>query len=180
MRSRVIKTGLLCALVAAGACSSETKGPGLSPTAAKAAGGKVCTMQAGGKDVLRVTTPSDAVCTPYDGTLHLESGQRHKAYVWLVPGAASVDEGVTRVAAVIAPEFKGFKATETTASAVAGSPAKRLMGTGVEADDDDPGRADVVVFKAGSRVFVACTHGESMSPKAEEFMMAVVGTATAP
>ena len=34
------------------------------------------------------------------------------------------------------------------------------MGKGIEADDQDPATADVVVFTVGKTVMVACVHGE--------------------
>jgi hypothetical protein len=63
---------------------------------------------------------------------------------------------------------------------IGGSAANRVRGTGVEADDGDPGTADVIVFRAGDRLFVACTHGESLNESARQWMTTVVKTATAP
>ena len=34
------------------------------------------------------------------------------------------------------------------------------MGRGIEADDEEPGTVDVVVFTVGKTVLVACVHGE--------------------
>jgi hypothetical protein len=137
-------------------------------------------MQSGARDVLRLSLPEGALCTPKDGALHLESKRRDLMDVWLIPGATTIDQGIARVPDVIAPEFKEFRSTGSTELQVAGSPAKRLSGSGVEADDGDPGTADAVVFVAGGRVFVALVHGESLSPKAREWMMSITGTAAGP
>ena len=64
---------------------------------------------------------------------------------------------------------------------VADAPAKHVMGRGVEADDFDPGTADVVIFTAGKTVFAACVHGEGNDAARErEPMLAVLETAKGP
>ena len=67
-----------------------------------------------------------------------------------------------------------------TALTIAGTPARRMMGTGTEADDGDPGDADVIVFKTGENYFIACTHAESLQAAAQEWMLHIVQTAKAP
>ena len=133
-------------------------------------------MQSGGRDVLRLTLPPDAGCTLNDGWLHLWSHDRY-VDVWLVRGATSVDEAVARVPQEIRHEFEKFKPTTTTALTVSGTAATRIVGTGVEADDGDAGDADVIVFKLGQHVFVACTHGEGLSAASQEWMLTLVQTA---
>lgn len=139
-----------------------------------------CVMKAGGHDVLRLTLPTNAKCTPRDGSLSVESHTHEVVNIWLVPDAKTVDEGAARVEKVIDREFRDFQATGTTATTIAGAPAKRLAGSGVEADDRDPGTADVVVFKVTNHTFIACTHGEYLSPDAQKWMMTVVQTAQKP
>jgi hypothetical protein len=63
---------------------------------------------------------------------------------------------------------------------IAGAPAKHVTGSGNEADDGDPGNAEVVFFVAGGRVFAGCVHGEADdSSKARAAMMTVLNTAHA-
>ena len=132
-----------------------------------------------GHDVLRLTVPADTSCAGRDGSLYLTSHYRN-VEVWLVRGTQTVDEAVRRVSQVIDPEFKDFKAASTTDLTIAASPAKRLTGSGTEADDGDPGEADIVVFQKGQHVFVACTHGESLSSQAQQWMLAIVQAAQVP
>src|SRR5262245_55460086 len=117
-----------------------------------AAGTKACVMQSQGRDVLRLTIPEQAKCARGEGAVVLEWGYR-RVQVWLVPGASSLDEAADRVPQEIKGEFKEFKATQVSNLTIAASPARRLAGSGVEADDGDPATADVIVFKVGDHYF---------------------------
>ena len=176
----LVLAGLAVMTVGCALDRGTTPGTPSGAHADRAGDTKACVMQSGDHAVLRLTVSADATCTPKDGSLHLESHARDAVDVWLAPGANSVDAAAGRVGQAITSEFKDFKATSTTALTIAGAPAKRLMGSGTEADDNDPGHADVIMFTAGGRVFVACTHGESLSAAAQQWMLAVVQTAQAP
>jgi hypothetical protein len=147
--------------------------------AAQTAGPGSCTLQSGGQTVLRLTLPEGTPCTSEEGVLHVRSRSGYFD-VWVVNAAAGVPDGVAQAGTVIAPEFTGFHATTTSAATVAGSPATHLVGSGAEADDNDPGTAEVVVFKLADRVFVACTHGETLAPSSVQFMMTSLQTAQRP
>ncbi len=140
---------------------------------------KAWMMQAGGHDVLSLEAPVDANCTLADGSVKVESKEGYVEF-WVAKSARTVEEGVARVKMQIASEFKDFTPTGTTELTVSGSPAKQVMGTGHEADDNDPGTAEVIVFKVGGRIFVACTHGETLRPSAQELMLKMVQSAKAP
>ena len=169
---------ICCALVGGmmAGCKSEHRAPS---RAEFAAAGKECIMKSGGRDVLRVMVPSDAECAARDGALHMKSSSGY-VDVWLVQGAKSVEDGAGRVPDQIKSEFKDFRPTSSSAMTVAGAPAKRIQGSGVEADDGDPGDADVIVFGVEGRVFVACTHGENLSAAARRWLGTVVESAQAP
>jgi hypothetical protein len=77
-------------------------------------------------------------------------------------------------------EFKNFKSNQTSELTIAGSPAKRMVGDGEEADDGDPGKADVIVFKVGDHVFVACDHGETINETGQQGLLTLVQTAHMP
>jgi hypothetical protein len=81
-----------------------------------------------------------------------------------------VDEAMGHVNSQIADQFKDFKPDHTTDLIIAGSPAKRLVGPGHEADDCDAGAADVILFKVGNHIFIACYHGVSLDPSGEQWM----------
>ncbi len=141
---------------------------------------KLYIMQSGGRDVLRLIAPADAPCTLADGSFDMKSRDGY-VNIWLVRGAKTIDEGVQRAAAEITSEFKDFKPTRTTTLALSNhATATRLLGAGLEADDNDPGTADVIVFQAGPRIFIACTHGETMRPTAQDLMLNLVQSASAP
>jgi hypothetical protein len=162
-------------------CASNA-GKSNAPTGAQAdktQNAKACVMQSGGADVLRVSLASNIKCDAKDGTLHINAPQ-YDVYLWLVPGAQTIDEGVERIGQQIKDQFKDFKETRTSDLIVAGSPAKRLIGSGHEADDGDNGQADVIVFKVANHIFIACVHGEDLTSMAEQGIVTVVQTAHAP
>lgn len=181
---RSFMNGLIWAVLAAmaggRAAGQDAKSdPQAGTRPGKAEDAKTFVMQSGGHDVLRLTAPAKTNGTPKDGWLHLWS-QDHRADVWLVRGAKTVEDAAGRVAQEIKGEFKDFKATGTTDLTVAGKPAKRLTGAGVEADDGDPGSADVIVFKTGESIFVACAHGEHLAPADGLWMLTILQTAQTP
>lgn len=140
--------------------------------------GRGYVMMSHGTPVLRLVAPGDAPCEVGDGTFDMKSREGY-VNVWLVPGASTVQDGVQKIPSVIAGEFKDFSAEKTTDFAGA-MPGKRVFGSGREADDNDPGTADVIVFQAGGRVFIACTHGESLRASAQQRMVELVRTVSLP
>ena len=81
---------------------------------------------------------------------------------------------------IIKSEFLKFKTNMVMDMIVAGSPAKHVTGSGNEADDGDPGNAEVVLFTVGGHVFAGCVHGEADdASKARAAMMTVLRTAQA-
>lgn len=139
----------------------------------------LCALQVGGRNVLFLTAPSVAESTMKDGFLHLKS-REGEVEIWRIRGAQSIDDGVRRVDKEISSEFKKFNPTKSTPLTIANAPATRLEGTGTEADDGDPGDADVVVFKVGDNIFIACTHGENLPASARRWMMSLLQTAQKP
>lgn len=162
-----------------GSNAATKPAPSAAPQAEKAADGKDFVMQSAGTDVLKLRAPVGTKCVAEDGSLKFDS-PKYYAEVWLVSGAKTVEEATGRVGEQIVSEFKNFKPTETTDLTIAGSPAKRMVGAGEEADDGDPGKADVIVFKVGDRVFVACDHGESLTEAGQQGLLALVETAQKP
>jgi hypothetical protein len=153
--------------------TADTKTPEAKAADAKAGGTQACVLQSGGHDLLRFTVPADTECVPKDGSLSLSS-QHRSVYFWVVKDAKTVDEAIGHVNDVIKGEFKNLKVTDTKDLTVADAPAKRQEGSGEEADDGDAGKADVVVFKKGDQIFVACVHGESLNPAAQEWMTSLL------
>jgi len=83
--------------------------------------------------------------------------------LWVVPKAKTVAEAIIGLDDVIKSEVLNFKAASTEAITVAKAEGKHLKGKGLEADDQDPATVDVVVFKVGKTVLVACVHGEGQA-----------------
>jgi hypothetical protein len=169
----IILTGMM------GGCSSGMGAKSDAPAVTHDADAGTCVMQSGGSNVLRLATPANSKCVAKDGSLKLTTPQ-FELDVWLVPGAQTVDQAIGSVGTQIASEFKDFKPDQTTDLTIAEAPAKRLAGTGHEADDGDNGEADVIVFKVGDHIFVACTHDESLPPTARQGMLTTVQTAETP
>ena len=99
-------------------------------------------------------------------------------YIWAVPNAKTVGEALPQVNEIIKSEVTDFVIGSTEVISVAGGDATHLKGKGTEADDGDPGTADVVVFAAGKNVFAACVHGEGAeAAKERSDMLSVLKTA---
>ena len=160
--------------------SSKSDAPAVAVTKAdKAVAGQTCLMQSGGRDVLKLTLGGDVTYKGTDGMLKIK-GPVFDNEIWVVPDAKTIDDGITAIDKQIVGEFKDFKATETKDLTVAGSPAKQMFGTGHEADDGDAGHADIIVFKAGDHVFIACAHDENLTSLSRAGLVTVVTTAEKP
>jgi hypothetical protein len=120
---------------------------------------KEVTVSSGGKAGIKLSVPKDAKITTKGEKTSIEAGHLW-IYVWHVASAKTVADAVPHVADQIKGEFTGFTLGDTKPLTVAGHPAKHLFGKGAEADDGDPGSAEVVVFTDGKAVFAACVHGE--------------------
>jgi len=162
---RTMKLTLACMLIAASVCLAENTN---------------ITIVANGSPALVLTVPQTAKITMKQEKTEIKTKDM-TLYLWAIPPAKTIDEGVAQVADVIAHEVVKFVATTTNPITVAGAPAKHLMGRAVEADDYDPGTADVVVFSTGKSIFAACVHGEANDAVRErEPMLSVLKTAKAP
>jgi hypothetical protein len=102
-------------------------------------------------------------------------------HVWSVSKATTANDALPRTAELIKSEFIKFKPNATNDIVIAGAPAKRVTGSGNEADDGDPGNAEVVLFAVGGHIFAACVHGEFDDASRQRApMMAVLKTAHSP
>ena len=127
--------------------------------------------------VLGLTIYAEAKITSTNGYLHVVTTNL-SLHVWAVTNAATVDAAVSHAAEIIKSEFVKFKHSSTMDVTIAGSSGKHVIGPGNEADDNDPGNAEVVFFSTGGKVFAACVHGEADdASKARPAMMSVLRTA---
>jgi len=160
-----MKLTIVCLLIATSVCLAENTN---------------ITIVANGSPVLGLTVPQSATVTTKQEKTEIKTKEM-TLYIWAIPTAKTVDEGAAQIPNVIAREVVQFVATTTNTITVAGAPAKHLMGRAVEADDYDPGTADVVVFTTGKAIFAACVHGEANDAVRErEPMLSVLKTAKAP
>jgi hypothetical protein len=182
MRFFIRNSALLIVTGMLGGCCMETKPAGHSTAAATTVSStKPYTIPFGGSNVLRITAPADYKAVAKEGSLKFTDPKTNREFeFWLVPGVTTVDAAIAAVPHTIEGEFKNLKPNQTLDVTVAGSPAKRLMGPGNEADDGDPGAADVTVFKAGDHIFVSCIHGETLAEADRQAMLALLGTAQLP
>lgn len=138
------------------------------------------TVLSGGIPALELTVPQAAKVTPWKGKTVIQTTNMF-LYIWSVPGVKTVDAAQTRLAEVIKDDVRQFAASVTNEIAVAGSPARHLIGKGVEADDGDDATADIVIFSIGDRIFVACVHGEGNDASRERApMLTMLKTAKSP
>ena len=138
------------------------------------------TIPVNGVPALVLTPPPAAKVTTNKAPTEIKTKDM-TLYLWAIPAAQTVDEGVAQIASVISQQVVKFAPTTTNTITVAGAVAKHLIGRGVEADDNDPGTADIVVFTTGKAIFAACVHGEANDAVRErEPMLSVLKTAKAP
>lgn len=136
-------------------------------------------MQSGGESVLKVSAPAKSRGSAKDGFLRIGL-RNHDFEIWLVSGVQTIDEASRRIGEVIREEFTNFRQTSMMPLKIDSGIATQMVGKGNEADDGDDGEAEVVVFKVGDRVFIACTHGEDLTPLAREELLTLVKTAKKP
>ena len=96
--------------------------------------------------------------------------------VWAL-SHASLDEASKQVADLIKGQVTQFKVTESKSITVAGTVGKQLTGTGEEADDGDPSKAEVYLFSVEGKVFMICAHGEGdLSAKNRALLTTLLGS----
>jgi len=138
------------------------------------------TLSVDGKPVLTLQAPPAAKVTSSNGYVNIRTTNM-SLHVWAVPKARTAKAALPRAAELIKSEFIKFAPTTNMDMVIAGAPAKHVLGSGNEADDGDPGHAEVVLFVVGSHVFAGCVHGEfDDASRARAPMMAVLQTAHAP
>jgi len=138
------------------------------------------TIPAGNAPALKLEIPKDAKATTKGDKTSILLKDAW-VYLWSVPTAKTIAEAVPQTATIIKSEFTDFKLTETKHLTVVGNDADHLFGKGLEADDGDPGAAEVVIFIVGKHVFVACVHGENeAAAKTRPEMLAILKSAKAP
>jgi hypothetical protein len=137
-------------------------------------------IPAGNAPALKLEIPMDAKATTKGDKTSILLKEAW-VYIWSVPTAKTIAEAVPQAATIIKSEFTDFKLTETKHLTIAGHDADHLFGKGLEADDGDPGEAEVVIFTVGKHVFAACVHGENEeAAKKRPDMLAILKSAKAP
>jgi len=141
---------------------------------------RTVTVLADKTPVLELTVPRGATVTLIKDKTVIQTTNMF-LHVWAVAGARTLAEARARLGVVIKDDVLKFVPTSSNVLTVAGSPALHLIGKGVEADDGDDATADFVIFSAGSRVFVACVHGEGNDASRErQPMLRMLQTAKLP
>ncbi len=135
---------------------------------------KEITVEAGGKAAFKMSVPKNAEVKTKGEKTTIQAPDL-RIYIWHVPTAKTVADVTPHVTDVIKDEFVQYAVKSTDAIKVAGHDAQHLKGKGEEADDNDPGTADVVIFTDGKDVFAACVHGEKEEAAKErpEFLKAL-------
>lgn len=129
---------------------------------------------------LELAVPPETKVTPWKDKTVIQTTNMF-LYIWSVTGAKTVNDAQDCLADVIKGDVRKFTASTTNEITVANSPARHLMGKGVEADDGDDATADIVIFAIDSRIFIACVHGEGNDASHErEPMLKLLKTAKSP
>lgn len=140
---------------------------------------KTVSFPPGSDAVVTLTVPQAAKVTTDNGKTTIDTN-KFNLYLWLAPKAKTVDEAASGVGEIIKSEAVNLKIQETKTINLAGAAAKHIMAKSNEADDNDPGTTDIVVFTAGGKVIVACIHGENdFATRNRQAMLDTLGTAKA-
>lgn len=133
----------------------------------------------GKKPAVTLTVPGTVKVTTDKGKTTIDTN-KFNMYLWATK-AKTIDNEVKVVAKTVKSEVVNLKIEETETIKVAGADAKHLIAKSNEADDNDPGTTDIVVFTSGGKVIVACIHGEEdFAPKHRQAMLDLLKTAKAP
>ena len=139
--------------------------------------------QAAGTQILpdlRMELPKDSKVKTTDGVASIEIARCGcHVQVWSMAKAAPADV-LPKIAETVKPQVKDFKAVDTKDMTLAGSPGKHVVATGVEADDGDPAKVEVFVFKAGDKTYLFLAHsGEEDPAESRDAIVGVINTAKA-
>jgi len=80
--------------------------------------------------------------------------------LWNIEKVKNIADAEKTIANVLKSEVLKFKVKESKKIKIAGADAKKLVGNGLEADDQDPSNAVVYLFTVNSKTFILCIHGE--------------------
>ena len=121
---------------------------------------KTVSFPPGKSPAVTLTVPGTAKVTSDDKGKTTIDTSKFNLYLWSTK-AKTIDNEVKAIAKTVKSEVVNLKIEKTRTIKVAGADAKHLMGKSNEADDNDPGTTDIVVFMSGGKVIVACIHGEN-------------------
>ncbi len=140
---------------------------------------KEITIEAGRAPALKLSVPKEAEVTR-KGDKTTVQVKTLFIYIWRVPAAKSIADAVSEAGEIIKGEFVKFTVQSKETIKVLGHEATHLKGKGEEADDNDPGTADVVLFTDGKNVYAACVHGErDQAVKERPELLKALASATA-
>jgi len=128
------------------------------------------------KPIFQLTTTGRTEVTPFGDKTVVQTPEMF-LHIWIQKEGASVTGTIARVASVITNDVEEFKAKKQHQVKLGQLQGTLISGSGVEADDGDDGTAEVVVFKVGGRVVVACIHGERMGKAEHKAMLKTLSTA---
>jgi len=117
------------------------------------------TIVAGGTPAMSIKIPQSANVT-VTGDHTVVQTKETTFHIWSLDKLKTSEEALPQISDIIKAEFVNFKPDTTNQMTVADAPALHISGKGNEADDGDPGAAQIVLFTAGKHVFAACAHGE--------------------
>ena len=141
---------------------------------------KSVSIPPGSDAAVTLSVPKAAKVTADNGKTTVDTN-KFNLYLWLASKAKTVDEAVAGVGEIIKSEAINLKIQETKAIKVAGADAKHIMAKSNEADDNDPGTTDIVIFTVSGKVIVACIHGENdFASRKRQAMLDMLATAKAP
>lgn len=75
-------------------------------------------------------------------------------------GEQPIAEAATKIAELIKSEVTNFKSTSLKQIRIGALETFQVTGTGEEADDGDPSKAEIFIFAIEGKNFLICAHGE--------------------
>jgi len=136
------------------------------------------TVKSSNKAVFNFQLSSGWTSKPYNKKLILIPPAKYPhIQLWHIESVKDITTAEKDIAKIITSEVIKFKVKENKEVKIAGSVAKKLIGSGLEADDQDPSNAVIYLFTVNSKVFVLCIHGEgNEASKYADPILKILGT----
>ncbi len=138
------------------------------------------TVPHGEKPGFTLTLPTGWDAEQVNGKTVIHPGAKHPHIQIWATTAEDLAAASTSVSTIVDSEVTHFVASTTISTVIAGAPATQLIGTGEEADDNDPSNAEVTLFTVNGVVYVLINHAEGAGAAKQRSALSTLLTTLVP